>query len=392
MSRNSRETPPTWVQKYYINRGYPVAATQRGWITLHPNGIFETLVAMKNLAVAAGNANVLKVEFGSTSYSAGDNLAAVVTWNEVVDVTAGASIVITCAGGDYAVGTLTASNRLLPIRYATGTLTASTNFAADDTVVIGVNTYTFKASASVDNEVTVGDDLEESLANLAAVVEADGVVTCVAGTTTLVVTAVTGGTAGNSIGTSVGTNTGDGAWGAANLAGGAAAETITVGGQTYTMVSGTPGTNEVQIGSNLEGDLENLAAVINAKTASTVTATSDATKLYVTAKTVGTAGNSIASTETCGNASWGGATLSGGAAATNITLYANDDQSGSPVTIFSCQNDNTTPQTVPSYDVLTLSIGAQTLGGTIEDATEGIASDKAISSTLAAAAGTRVVA
>lgn len=54
--------------------------------------------------------------------------------------------------------------------YHTITLTSTKNIAADDTVIIGSQTFTFKASPSAAGEVDVGTDEATSLANLAAAI------------------------------------------------------------------------------------------------------------------------------------------------------------------------------------------------------------------------------
>lgn len=104
-------------------------------------------------------------------------------------------------------------------------------------------------------------------------------------------------------------------------------ETVTVG-QTYTFVSVLTSTaNQVLIGANAAESAANLVAAItrsagagsvygaptplNTVVTAEVVSTSN---VKVTAKTAGTAGNSIATTETLSAGSWGGAMLSGGAA------------------------------------------------------------------------------
>lgn len=86
-----------------------------------------------------------------------------------------------------------------------------------------------------------------------------------------------------------------------------ASETVTIGSTTYTFGSGT---GQIAVGENLATSLTSLASAINAT--GLVVAVATATTITLTAKEAGTAGNSIATTETCTNASFGGATLSGG--------------------------------------------------------------------------------
>lgn len=103
-------------------------------------------------------------------------------------------------------------------------------------------------------------------------------------------------------------------------------ETVTIDTKVYTFQTTLTNVDgNIQIGGSLAASLQNLFDAINLTgtpgtqyAASmtlhpTVTATAnDATTLTVTAKAAGTFGNTIATTETATNASWGGATLSGG--------------------------------------------------------------------------------
>ena len=112
-------------------------------------------------------------------------------------------------------------------------------------------------------------------------------------------------------------------------------ETCVVGGKTYT-VNATVGATDgsVDLGTNAEGTLKNLAAAINltpllgetgvadADYASGMTINAEvysdpllltATVLVVRARTPGTVGNLIVATETHGEGSWDNAVLSGGA-------------------------------------------------------------------------------
>lgn len=68
----------------------------------------------------------------------------------------------------------------------------------------------------------------------------------------------------------------------------------------------------------------NLTAAVNgnATLAALVTAVSSSTTVALTADAAGTAGNSIATTETCANATFGAATLTGG---TTASEWASDD-------------------------------------------------------------------
>ncbi len=111
-------------------------------------------------------------------------------------------------------------------------------------------------------------------------------------------------------------------------------ETVEYGGKTYTFqVTLTDVDGNVQVGSDLEESLSNLfaagtlgagagtayAASTTAHPNSTPVAVSD-TALRAEANDAGTAGNSLTTTETAANASWGDTTMAGGTA---LVLDAN---------------------------------------------------------------------
>jgi len=102
-------------------------------------------------------------------------------------------------------------------------------------------------------------------------------------------------------------------------------DTVTIGSKTYTFKTAlTPEEGEVLIGASAAAALDNLKSAINhegtadtdykcAAAHPTVTATTNTnTTQLVVAKTKGTAGNAIVSTEDSEHLSWGAATLEGG--------------------------------------------------------------------------------
>lgn len=107
-------------------------------------------------------------------------------------------------------------------------------------------------------------------------------------------------------------------------------EAVTLGSTTYTFKSTVSSANDVALGATTEGSLNNLVKAINASgvagtdygTGTTANASVSAeltssTTVKVTALAAGTAGNSIASTETGENLAFGAATLANGAATGN---------------------------------------------------------------------------
>lgn len=114
-------------------------------------------------------------------------------------------------------------------------------------------------------------------------------------------------------------------------------ETVTIGTTVYTFLATlTTAAGAVLIGATTADSLENLRQAINAGPGSGVVYGSStvqhpdvearaptATVLEVESRVLGTAGNSIATTETLANGSWGGATLSGAGANETYTIFPN---------------------------------------------------------------------
>lgn len=134
-----------------------------------------------------------------------------------------------------------------------------------------------------------------------------------------------------------------------------AADTVTVGSVAYTFrASVTTTANEVLIGADAATTLANLKAAINADPAQptkygsltvvnpTVGAGAlTATTLVIYAKTGGTAGNSLASTETSTHLSYGAATLAGGAASTGLLPMGFTPQHDVPFTVSATDGTST---------------------------------------------------
>jgi len=103
-------------------------------------------------------------------------------------------------------------------------------------------------------------------------------------------------------------------------------ETVVMDAKTYKFVTALAAANDVLIGATAEDSLDNLIAAVNAAagegtlygTGTTQNATISASAIQsdqtlATARTPGAAGNSLVTTETLSNGSWGAGTLAGGA-------------------------------------------------------------------------------
>lgn len=256
---------------------------------------------------------------------------------------------------------------------AAGTLTLTGNAGNNETVTIGTQTYTWKTAlttgGTAPNEVLIGASAAASIDNLIAAINGGSgagtlygsqteinldVVASDGAGTTMLATAKLNGTAGNAIATTE--TMANGSWGAATLAGGTTGkatgtltltgnavnnETVTVGAVTYTWKTALTGAaNEVFVGALATNSIDNLIAAINGAagegttygtgtvynpSATAVAGAGDT--MDVTARAGGSAGNTIVTTETMTNGSWGAATLAGGANATLRTIAMPDNLS-----------------------------------------------------------------
>jgi hypothetical protein len=140
-----------------------------------------------------------------------------------------------------------------------------------------------------------------------------------------------------------------------------AAETVVIGSKTYTWRASIGATaNEVLVGASAAASLANLKAAVNLEagsgtlygSATTINAEATASVITATtlrfyAKTAGTAGNSIASTDTMTNANFGGATFAGGAAATGVRSI--EYRATSPIKLIVTATDGTNTVTTSVY-------------------------------------------
>lgn len=193
------------------------------------------------------------------------------------------------------------------------------------TFQVSTQTFTFVTSRAAAGQVTNSTDTVAMAVNIAAAINLDlaATVTAAASGSVVTVTAVTAGTAGNSISFVPGTityiGTGEfnmvGGADGLHLGGGAAAgsaETFVVGTQTFTFKASRAVTGEVGIFTSPSAQAEEIKRAINLDL-DTVSATRAGGEITITSITEGTAGNSIALTESSAAVSvTGSGYLSGG--------------------------------------------------------------------------------
>lgn len=276
------------------------------------------------------------------------------------------------SNGVVATTDLTSAGAMVPADYATNTITSNaTNVTAGDTVTINTTVYTFRALPSLPYEVLIGADAAASLSNLKKAINASGnlgvdyglntiahaeVVADTLTATTLKVWARVLGTTPNAYPTTETAATLS--WADTTLGGGtgvsdpgvtAAGATFTIGDSTYTAVirlaesiGMTSVENQILWVTSEAVFLDNIKSAINgAGLAGTdyssatqphsqvVATTNTATAQTFKARNSGTAGNSIATTETMANYSFTSTVMASGTGTTSriiantITLSAN---------------------------------------------------------------------
>lgn len=209
-----------------------------------------------------------------------------------------------------ATGTVTMSSTSLGAVAASGTLTINVNPTAGDTVGVNGQTITFRASGAVANEVNIGASATATATALAAVLTNVTGVNASAAGAVVTITAEALGTAGNSIALANPSNGASITRSGATLTGGAAAHSVTIGGNAFAFVASAPGAGEVLIGASVTTAATNLAAAINAL--ADFNATSAAGVVTISAAVAGEDGNLYALTKTGANVAVSAATLTGG--------------------------------------------------------------------------------
>lgn len=220
----------------------------------------------------------------------------------------------TAAGAVVSGATMSGGTNEVLAAAATGTLTIDAQLAEGDTITVGGHTYTMVASTEAnpgDDDIKLGADAAGTIANIVAAINGDGEVTAAANADgkTINLTAAATGTDGNAL--ALATTATNAAVSGATLEGGVdhadataatgtlvindlkAGDTITVAGNTYTMVAnGTaPAAGQVELGTDLAGTIANLVAAIDGGGLVDAAAGTDGKTINLTATAAGTAGN-----------------------------------------------------------------------------------------------------
>lgn len=233
--------------------------------------------------------------------------------------------------GTHAVTVFTATQNFQEGVKASAVLTSNgTNPTATQEVVVGAVTYTFRALGSSPTrtattaDVPLGNNATETMSNLYNAMlystEVDAVRTSAL---VITVTAKSVGTAGNALAATETSATLDFDGANITLTGGVAADTITIGTTVYMPKALPVSQYDFAIGTTLTASLVNLKNIINGAYGSAVAHTSvvatasDATTVTLRGRVPGVSLNTVATTETCANASFPDTTLGGGTGASD---------------------------------------------------------------------------
>jgi hypothetical protein len=258
----------------------------------------------------------------------------------------------TVASGRIAVGLSGGSTR-----QAKGTLTLGAQPTAGDTLTIGSKTYLFQANGSltnVDGHIEIGSSLPSTQTNVrnainrtgtpgtgyaAAMTKHPSVTLGAFSANAAVVTANEGGTAGNSL---------------------ASTSTFTSGANHFD--AATLGTTQAGVNPTAaEFVAAFVASVIAAGTEPVVAAPGAGTTVVLTAEEAGSQGNSIATTETLANGSFGAAHLTGGSGTLDTFPYCLAGSTAYLSGFATAGNNGQAP--IVSWDAHTLVLASAANGG-----------------------------
>lgn len=147
-----------------------------------------------------------------------------------------------------------------------------------------------------------------------------------------------------------------------------ASQTVTLGGTAITFVTSNPSGPQVVIGASLAATLQNLALFLNASTDTNISKCNYASSAFtstltITSKTSGTSNNSFSLVTTVTGATVSGATLTGGAAASN-TFWVNLTNAINNGNAFSGPSNNVVATVGASTALPALSSPVTLTGGT----------------------------
>lgn len=277
------------------------------------------------------------------------------TWNGSYFVVRSA----TTGAGAAATGSVTLDTNPSYGVQASGTITLTGQPSNGDTVTIKGTAVTFVTGTPSGNQVQIKGSTALTSAALQTFLEesADSNLAAATYSTISLVTTVTArayGTAGNSYGLSKsGANIT--VSGSGNLAGGIAADTLTINGTAFTFVRSNPTGNQILVGPTVAQTAANVQTTLAASEDSNVTEatySTTGTVTTVTAVDLGTDGNSFTLAESSSHITISGATLTGGAEPSEVG-YAEAPGGGTDISVQLKLDEDDAQALVPGYDAET---------------------------------------
>lgn len=152
--------PPEWQTKIRKD----AVATKRGWENPDTR---EIIIQASNLNTRMGAADVIKVEYVDSSLVGGDEISVKVKFNEKVDVSAGASLVVTSTGisGNITLYALAQSGSYLVLFDKDITLSSNV-VVPSETAILSISAQT--VSGTIKDFGTVVDSNKDVSAQVAA--------------------------------------------------------------------------------------------------------------------------------------------------------------------------------------------------------------------------------
>lgn len=266
----------------------------------------------------------------------------------------------TTGAGAAASGTISLDTNPSPGVQASGTITLTGQPSNGDTVTIKGTVVTFVSGTPSGNQVKISavDDLGTA-ANLQAFLSGSADANLSANTynTIGLITTITArayGTAGNSYGLlKSGTNIT--VSGSGTLAGGVAADTVTVNGTAVTFVATAPTGSQVLVAASAAQTAANLQTFLSASVDSNIDQanyTRSGTLVTVTNKVSGVGGNSFTLAKSSSHISISGATLAGGVVPSSVG-YATTAGSGTDISAQLKMTASTAQVLIPGFDAET---------------------------------------
>lgn len=287
---------------------------------------------LKNLVINSHTNGTVKIydgtEGGAAAVSTLTSVGALAAASHPVNVLTSTGAMV---AGTHAVTVFTATQNFQEGVKASAVLTSNgTNPTTGQEVVVGAVTYTFQAlgtspvRTSTTATIPLGNNATETMSNLYnAMLYSTEVDVVRTSALVITITAKSVGVAGNSLAATETSATLDFDGANTTLTGGVAADTITIGTTVYTPKTLPVNQYDFAIGATLTASLVNLKNIINGAYGSAVAHTSvvatasDATTVTLRGRVPGTSLNTVATTETCANASFPDTTLGGGTGASD---------------------------------------------------------------------------